>query len=221
MSTSVLTGPHLSPKSGTRPKNLVLFLHGYGSNGDDLLELGKQWSTTLPATEFFAPNGIETCEINALGYQWFGLRDFSPFNMRAGLDKIRPILTEQIKNILKEKNLTPAQLAIVGFSQGTMVALDLLFTLPGLRAVVGYSGAFYPPVAEKITPPYASVFMAHGDMDMVVPYTAFTQAQQQLALFGLSPQTHTSRGVGHSIDAESIFLGGQFLKKAFDKTESQ
>ncbi|WP_010297271.1 alpha/beta hydrolase [Candidatus Odyssella thessalonicensis] len=215
----MLIGPTLPPKNGGKPKKLVVFLHGYGADGANLIDIGGYWSDLLPDAEFISPNGIEDCEMG-IGYQWFGLKDFSPFNIRAGLDRVIPSVVQQLKIWLQERNLTPADLALVGFSQGTMVALDVAFQLSGISAIVGYSGAFYPPIAEQIKPPLPSVCLIHGDMDMVVPYLALIEAQRNLQKCGIQPQTHTLHGLGHSIDMDGLKIGGKFLVESLSRTDS-
>lgn len=219
MEHPLLSGPVLLPQTGNPPQQLVVFLHGYGSNGDDLIDIGTYWADILPDTAFVSPHAPFPCEMNPMGYQWFGLQDFSPFNVRAGIDQARPILVKYLQELLKEYQLTPAQLALVGFSQGTMLALDMIFALPGLGTIIGYSGAFYPPIAEKTPLPHPDVLLIHGDADMMVPYAAFTEAKRQLSLFGIEARGHTCPGLGHGIDAIGMNLGAQFLKQSFTKTE--
>lgn len=215
----MLVGPSLLPNTGKKPNQLVVFLHGYGADGANLIDIGEHWSAALPDAEFIAPNGIEPCEMG-MGYQWFGLNDFSPFNVRAGLDRATPQVVKYLKICLHERNLTTNDLHLVGFSQGTMLALDVMFHLTGIRSVLGYSGAFYPPAAQQLKEPYPRICLIHGDMDMVVPYMAFTEAQKSLGKFGVTPKVHTCRGLGHSIDVAGLKLGQQFLVESLSSTDS-
>lgn len=215
----MLSGPSILPQSGKAPKQLVVFLHGYGADGQNLIDIANSWTGILPDAEFIAPDAPNPCEINPMGRQWFGLLDFTPFNIRAGLDIVRPRVTKYLKSLLAERHLSPADLVLVGFSQGTMLALDLMFSLPHLRGVIGYSGAFYPPIAETLQPPYPEVLLVHGAVDTIVPYGALGEAERQLKLFGLKPKTHTCPGLGHSINHTGITLGGQFLADAFNTSD--
>jgi phospholipase/carboxylesterase len=215
----MLVGPTVSPRSGEKPKQLVVFLHGYGANGANLIDIADYWTDLLPTAEFIAPDALEPCEMG-FGYQWFGLQDFSPFNIRAGLDRATPLIVKQLKIWLHERNLTPAELCLVGFSQGAMMALDIMFHLQGIKAVVGYSGAFYPPIGNLLKTPYPHVFLGHGDMDTVVPYLAFIEAVKNLQKFSITPVTYTSHGLGHSIDGEGLKRGGQFLVESLSATDS-
>lgn len=212
----MLTGPHRLPESKMPCKQLIVFLHGYGANGDNLIDISDYWAKLLPDAEFIAPNGLEPSEISPFGYQWFGLHNFTVFNIRGGLEKAAPLVAKTLLKWLSDRGLKPENLALVGFSQGAMLALELMFHIPGIRTILGYSGAFYPPVAKLIAPPLPQVFLSHGDLDTVVPFPAFKEAVRQLSLFNIHPTTHISPGLGHSIDMEGIRLGGEFLKNGFN-----
>lgn len=215
----MLSGPSIPPKSGGQPKQLVVILHGYGADGENLIDLGQYWSDQMPDAEFVAPNGIEPCEMG-IGYQWFGLKDFTPFNVRAGLDRVTPVVAKWIKAELHKRSLPIEALSLVGFSQGTMLSLDLMFHLNGVKNVLGYSGAFYPPVAKTLTEPRPNVMLIHGDMDMVVPYLAFNEALKNLCHYSLNPEKLTCSGLGHSIDMQGLQAGGQFLKNGYAQADS-
>lgn len=215
----MLTGPRILPKSGVQPKQLVVILHGYGADGENLIDLGQYWSDILPDAEFIAPNGLDPCEMG-IGYQWFGLKDFTPFNIRAGLDRATPKVAEWIKSELQARSLSPEALSLVGFSQGTMLSLDLMFHIPKVRNILGYSGAFYPPVAKVLSDPLPNVMLVHGDMDMVVPYMALNEALKNLCQYGLAPRELTCRGLGHSIDVQGLQAGAEFLKDGYDSLDT-
>jgi phospholipase/carboxylesterase len=213
----MLIGPAVLHQSA-RANQLVVILHGYGADGENLIDLAHQWAPHFPEADFLAPNAPEACEINPMGYQWFGLRDFSPFNVRAGLDRIRPTVVQYLKALLQERQLSVQDLTLVGFSQGSMLALDMIFALPGLRGVLAYSGAFYPPAGaenRENTP----VMLVHGMVDVVVPFVAMAEAERQLRLFGITPQTEAIPHLGHGIDGRGIKVGQQFLQQLF--TQSQ
>lgn len=216
----VLFGPQRQTKSGSSPKKLVVLLHGYGANGDNLIDLAQMWGDSLPDVEFHAPNAVERCESVPLGYQWFGIQDFSPFNMRQGLDKAAPFLKEYLEDLLRTRHLKSSDLALIGFSQGTMMALEMMFCLPDITAVIGYSGVFYPPTLKASFLPKSKIMLVHGTADMVVPYPLMAQSSQQLQQLGMSVKTHTCPGLGHSINLDGISLGGQFLKQAFSQPDS-
>lgn len=203
------------PQSKNLPQQLVVFLHGYGANGESMIHLGEYWSEALPDAEFMAPHGIEAFEHHAKSYRWFKWIDFEPSNVRPGLEKSASTLAKMMGQWLQERNLTPQDLVVVGFSQGMMVALELMFHLPGIRAIIGYSGAFYPPAANALGAPHPNILLVHGDADSGVPYSVFEEAGRQLKQLGLHPQLETRLGLDHRIDRMGIRLGMDFLSHQF------
>ena len=216
-----LDGPRLEPKSGAA-KNLVVFLHGYGADGNDLIEIGKAWQPLLPDTAFVSPHAPEPCGQAPTGRQWFNLTFRTPNERWDGSRKAAPILEQFLDAELARHKLPPQALALVGFSQGTMMALHV-----GLRramppaAIVGYSGLFVLPddaepsaVAGEIKgrPP---VLLVHGDEDQLIPPQALFQSAQDLAALEVPAEWHMSTGVGHGIDQEGLRHGGEFLAKRF------
>ncbi len=211
----MLPGPQRLAKSGSTPKQLVVFFHGYGSNGNSLIKVGDQWAQALPDAEFIAPHGLEPLDGSASGYRWFKWIDFDPANVRPGLEKSAPVLAKILTQWLEERKLSPKDLALVGFSQGTMVALELMFHIPGIRAIIGYSGAFYPPSVHIPGTGAPSILLVHGDADTGVPYSAFIDAGRQLKQLGITPQLETRPGGDHRIDQVGIEVGMAFLRQQF------
>jgi len=212
----VISGSKIFSKNSGSISKIVVFLHGYGASGDDLIGISDLWQDLLPSTVFAAPNGPEPCDANIFGYQWFGLPDFSPTNMRSGLDRVRPVLLEYLQSLLNEYQLSPQDLALVGFSQGTIVALEMMFAMPNLNSVLGYSGIFFRPPPPVLSSPSTKVMLVHGNVDTVVPYLSLFQSQTQLKVLGISTEIHTCHGIGHTINEEGIELGGQFLANNFN-----
>jgi phospholipase/carboxylesterase len=214
-----LDGPRLAPRTGTA-QQLVVFLHGYGADGNDLIDIGRAWQQFLPQAAFVAPHAPEPCGQAPVGRQWFALTMRDPNERWLGVNKAAPTLDRFLDAELARHKLPPSALALVGFSQGTMMALHV-----GLRraaspaAIVGYSGVLVVPpevngeafAAEiKSRPP---VLLVHGDGDELIPVQALFQAAQGLAALGLAVQWHISAGVGHGIDAEGLRHGGEFLAR--------
>ncbi len=141
-----LSGPGLKSQSGGKAKQLVVLLHGYGSDGNDLIGLAPHWASLLPDAEFVAPNAPFPCEMAPFGHQWFGLSDDSQAARLAGVRSAAAILNAFLDEALKARGLDDSKMALVGFSQGTMMAL---YVAPrrGIApaAVVGYSGALIGP----------------------------------------------------------------------------
>jgi phospholipase/carboxylesterase len=212
-----LSGPTKKPLSGGRPKQLVVLLHGYGSDGNDLIGLAPHWAQLMPDAEFVAPHAPYPCEMAPFGHQWFSLSDDSPAARLAGVRGAAALLDGFIDGALKARDLGDSQMAMVGFSQGTMMSL---FTAPrravAPAAVVGYSGALIGPqelAAEIRTRP--PVLLVHGDADPVVPYSELAWAQKALSELGVPVTVETRPRLTHSIDERGLMLGGRFLAKGF------
>ncbi len=218
-----LDGPRIAPHSGTA-KQLVVFLHGYGADGNDLIELGRLWQPLLPDTAFVSPDAPEPCAEAPIGRQWFGLTRRDPNERWLGVQRAAPLLNRFIDAELARVGVAQSALALVGFSQGTMMALHV-----GLRratppaAIVGYSGLLAAPnqtdvaaMAHEITsrPP---VLLIHGDSDPLIPPQALPMSATALRALGLNVETHMSAGVGHGIGEDGLRLGAAFLAKAFAK----
>jgi phospholipase/carboxylesterase len=217
----VIDGPRIAPRSGTA-KQLVVFLHGYGADGNDLISLGREWQSLLPDAAFVSPNAPEPVPGHPMGRQWFGLTFRDPDERWRGVQKARPILEEFLDAELAKHNLPPSALALVGFSQGTMMALHVGLRRSALAAIVGYSGVLVTPAAQEaaakaaeeiaVQPP---VLLVHGDQDELIPAQALFMSAQGLGGMGVAVEWHLSQGIGHGIDADGLKLGGSFLQKAF------
>ncbi len=212
-----MEGPRLPPAAGGAPKQLVVFIHGYGADGNDLIGLGREWARMLPHAAFVSPNAPEPCGMAPMGRQWFDLTFRDPGEMLRGVKKAGPILDAFLDAELKRLDLPPQALALVGFSQGTMVALASgLSRSSGPAAIVGYSGALADVEALANRAGSApAILLVHGDMDDVIPLDAMLIAREQLAQAGLPVEWHVASGIGHGIDPTGLQLGGAFLKQAF------
>jgi phospholipase/carboxylesterase len=216
-----LDGPQLEPRSGAA-RQLVFFLHGYGADGNDLIEIGRAWQGLLPHAAFVSPHAPRPCGQAPTGREWFPLTFRNPDERWNGVNAAAPGLNAFLDAELKRRNLPPSALALVGFSQGTMMALHV-----GLRravppaGIVGYSGMLIMPgdaMSEafageiKSRPP---VLLIHGDEDQLIPVQAVNHSAQGLAALEVPVQWHISPGVGHGIDQEGLRQGGEFLAKCF------
>lgn len=210
-----LTGPVIKPLSGGRAKKLVVFLHGLGADGEDLISLGQVFGQVLPDAQFVSPNAPEPCDMAPFGHQWFSLQDRGYAAMLAGVEAAAPILNHFLDRQLEILGLTDEDMALIGFSQGTMMALYTALRRPECcAAVVGYSGALIAP--ETLGAEIASrppVCLIHGDADPVVTFEAMGAAEAGLKAAGVSVESHARSGLGHGIDPEGISLAGEFLKK--------
>jgi phospholipase/carboxylesterase len=214
-----LDGPRIEPRSGAA-RQLVVFLHGYGADGNDLIDIGRAWQALLPQAAFVSPHAPEPCGQAPTGRQWFPLTMRDPGERWTGVTAATPILENFLDTELKRRALPPSALALVGFSQGTMMALHV-----GLRravapaAIVGYSGLFVVP--ENVDPDAFAgdirakppVLLIHGDRDDLIPVQALFHASQALASLEVPVEWHISAGIGHGIDQEGLRHGGEFLAR--------
>jgi len=210
-----LSGPEIPPASGGAPRSLVILLHGYGSNGDDLIGLVPHWRAALPDTQFVSPNAPQVCPGAPGGYQWWSLTSFSPDARAAGARQAAPVLEAYIDAQLARFGLTEDRVALVGFSQGTMMALHVgPRRARQLAGIVGYSGMLADPNAPaeelRTRPP---LLLIHGRADTMVPVAAVGLAEAVLEPLGFEVATHISPGLGHSIDEAGLRLGGAFLSR--------
>ena len=207
-----LDGPTIAPARGPAT-HLVVLVHGYGADGQDLIGLAEHWRALLPTVAFAAPNA-PTRITGGPGYQWFPISRIDPHEMQKGVESVGPLLDQFLDAELARLSLPPEKLILVGFSQGTMLCLHV-----GLRratppaAIVGLSGLLTgPPPSRADGPP---VFLAHGDADTVVPVQAMLMAASALGEAGRTVQWHLAHGIGHGVDPETIALAGSFLGMAF------
>jgi len=210
-----LSGPRLGPASQVPARQLVMLLHGYGSNGEDLIQLAPFWQDVVPHAAFVAPNAPQICEGAPDGYQWWPLHGGDPAKRMAGVSTARPLVDAFIDEQLAHYGLGDDKLALVGFSQGTMVALHVgLRRARQLAGIIGFSGVLADPETldgEMTTRP--PVLLVHGDADPVVSVQNLPRAAEALSARGVEVTTHVSPGLGHSIDIDGIRLAAGFLKR--------
>lgn len=204
----ILDGPRHGPGTGTPARALVVFLHGLGADGHDLISLAPLLEPLLPGAAFVSPHAPFACDMAPMGRQWFSLRDRDPDLLLAGVAAAAPGLDAFLDKELERLGLSDDRLALVGFSQGTMTALHVALRRPRPCAVVvGFSGALLKPevLGEEIRsrPP---VLLVHGDADEVVPFQALALAEEALELNGVPVAAYRRPGLGHGIDQEGLQL---------------
>ena len=196
-----LDGPRRPPASGGPPRQLVLLLHGYGADGNDLIGLAPYFARVLPEAVFVSPHGPERCPMQPTGYQWWGIQSFSREERIQGAERAAPVLDRFIDAELARHGLDESRLALVGFSQGTMMALHVgLRRERAVAGIVGFSGALVAPERlpqeVRVRPP---VLLVHGDSDELLPVESLLEAAQGLGAADVAVEWHISQGVGHSI----------------------
>jgi phospholipase/carboxylesterase len=204
------------PVSGAKPQNMVILLHGLGSNGQDLISLAPYFAKSLPDTIFLSPDAPFPCDMAPFGHQWFSLHDRDPAKILAGVKAAHPILAAYIEAQMTAYDLPASKIALVGFSQGTMMSL---YTAPrfkgALAGVLGYSGALVGAegLGEKDIHKLPTQLI-HGTADDVVPFSQMEVAEKTLQGHDFPVTTCACHGLGHSIDGDGIDSGAAFLSKA-------
>ena len=210
-----LVGPSFGPAAGGPPRQLVVLLHGVGADGQDLVGLAPMLARDLPHARFVAPDGPEPCDLAPYGRQWFSLQDRRPERMLAGIVRTAPLLDAFLDDELARYGLTDADLALLGFSQGTMMSLHVGPRRPrAMACILGFSGALVGgealPDEARSRPP---VMLVHGDADDVVPVQALFGAMDALQAAEIPVQWIVRPDLPHSIDPEGIAAGGRFLRE--------
>ncbi|MDR3437020.1 dienelactone hydrolase family protein [Telmatospirillum sp.] len=217
MALPPLSGPSAGATSGKPAKQLVVFLHGVGSDGDDLIALAPYFAHWLPDADFLSPHAPQAFDMADVGRQWFSFQDRSPEAILAGTRGAAPGLNAYLDAELQARRLADRDLALVGFSQGTMMALHVALRRPAAcAAVIGYSGLLASPdllpVEMTARPP---VLLVHGERDDVVPCAFMPLAEKALSLMGVAVDSLTCPNLGHSINDDGLMAGIRFAARAF------
>lgn len=198
-------------------KSVVVFVHGYGADGADLLGLADPLAPQLRNTVFVAPNAPERCTGNPFGFQWFPipwLDGSSEVEAAAGLMAAADDLNAFLDQVMSDEGVGPEAVALVGFSQGSMISLHIAprRALP-LAGVVAFSGRLLKPerlgAEARVKPP---VLLIHGDADEVVPFADMGLAGDALISAGFDTYGHVMRGTGHGIAPDGLSVALAFLK---------
>lgn len=221
MAQPVIDGPRREAPSG-KTKQLIVILHGYGADGNDLITIGAEWQKIFPDAACVAPNAHEACQQMPMGRQWFNLTDRNPHERWNGACSAQPVIDAFLDAEAAKYGLADKDVAIVGFSQGAMMALHT-----GLRrkqrpaGILSYSGLLIGPEHLKDTVQYTAatappIFMLHGSADGVVPVQSLFLSTNALGEAGIPSQWHLSVGLEHNIDPQGILLGALFLANCFN-----
>jgi len=206
-----------NPPAGGNANKLVVFLHGYGADGKDLIDLANPFGMALPNASFISPDAPHPCAMSPQGRQWFPIEEIPKGAIKASLG-----LLDLIENEVKKLDLTFKEVILIGFSQGAMMSMQcLLINNKQLGAVIGYSGALrqenIDAANDKIlngkhkfsdTP----ILLVHGEQDEVVPFQSLERSKNLLNKIGFNTQTLSRQNLAHGIDPEGISKGMEFLK---------
>jgi phospholipase/carboxylesterase len=203
----------MPPKSGGTPKQLMVLLHGYGADGQDLISLGFQWRDLWPDMLFVAPNAPTVCDQMPGGFQWFAPEGPLPLRKFTGVPTARDVVVNFLIDLWAQTGISPADTVLAGFSQGAMMALHVGTSLDQqLAGIVAFSGAFVPPLgfdSHKFARP--PVALIHGDMDAVVDPTLSRQAREALQAEDFDVMLHISPGTAHGIAPDGLDFATSFL----------
>ena len=216
---STLKGPIVEPQTSEKPKQLVIFCHGYGADGNDLIGLSSYFQNILPNAIFMSPNAPQKCDLNPQGYQWFDFQSGDPALIWKGVLEAASILNSFIDEQLKKYNLSDDNLALIGFSQGTMMSLHVgLRREKPMKALIGFSGKL---IGEELLkddliskPP---IYLIHGEQDPMVPHQETVNAAEVLKKYDVEVQKHISPNTPHSIAEDGLKIAIDFLSSKFSK----
>lgn len=215
----MLDGPRIVPAGGPA-KSLVVFLHGYGADGNDLIDVGRIWAPLMPDTAFVSPHAPEPCAEAPTGRQWFPLAGIDPAKLREGVLASAPILDAFLDAELARHKLGDDRLVLVGFSQGAMMALHVGPRRQNpIAGIVGYSGLLPGPehlkAEMKHRPP---VLLVHGDADPLIPSMALYAAARILGDAGFQVEWHMRPGLEHGVDQAGLDTGVSFLRRVLGQS---
>lgn len=207
----------MKPAESGTTKSVVMFLHGYGADGADLLGLADPLAPHLPDTAFYAPDAPDRCTGNPFGYQWFPIPWLDGSTEQAaaeGLEASAADLNAFIDIVLQREEITIDRLALIGFSQGTMMSLHVAPRRDhAMAGIVAFSGRLLRPEKlaseSQVRPP---VMLIHGDADQVVPFDDMRKAAEALMDAGFETYGHVMKGTGHGIAPDGLGVALNFLK---------
>ena len=205
-----LSGPFIPPARGGFASSLIVLLHGWGADGNDLADVAYPISVRLPGAAFFVPNGPAPCKLNPAGREWFDVDDRVNGPVEAA-----PIIDKAVSLALSELDLLPAALALAGFSQGGMMSLHCgLRQNPAIAAIVSFSGALLlhdDLVNNTVESVYPPVLLIHGTDDSVVPFSLQAASCDLLKRRSIDVKTIECSGLGHGIDPDGLSAAIDFL----------
>ena len=206
-----------NPAAGGNANKLVVFLHGYGADGKDLIDLAKPFGMALPNASFISPDAPHPCAMSPQGRQWFPIEEIPMGAIRASLG-----LLDLIQNEIKKLSLTFKDVILIGFSQGAMMSMQcLLINNEQLGAIIGYSGALKKENIDAANDQIVNgkhkfsdtpILLVHGEQDEVVPFQSLEKSKNLLNEIGFNVQTLSRQSLAHGIDPEGVSRGMEFLK---------
>ena len=194
---------------------LILILHGYGSDANDLLSIAKYWQRFLPEIFFCLPNAPNICQINTRGFEWFDLMQTDEKKIFEESLISQKKLKELIDNKLEILNLKFKDLFLVGFSQGTMMSIQYAISQKKeIAGVLGYSGKIFDyELLSKNLNSRPKIKFLHGNIDEIVPVEEMYKAVDFLKLNNFNVDYKVYDNLNHAISPEGLSDGLNFIKK--------
>jgi len=216
MTKYILDTTFISPISKSKPKQIIVLCHGYGGDGKDISVLGNYWRRFLPDALFLCPNAPEVCAVNSHGYQWFDMTigDSDEMILKKSLESEKK-LNIFLDQVLDNFQLDVKNIALVGFSQGCMIAIQtVLKKKEQINCLVGYSGKIINKknLSENIIS-RPKIFLMHGDRDVIISPTYLLESKEFLVRQSLKVRTKLFKNCEHKISVEGSSFGLEFLKK--------
>ena len=208
----------VKPESDKEIKNIVVLLHGYGGDGNDIAQVTLNWKRFLPNTLFICPNAPEVCSINPSGYQWFDLSQDNE-NFIINESKKNELILKKFLDEVKEKfSLPNSKICLSGFSQGCMMSINVgLSSDEKYSGILGFSGKIInkKELSNRITNK-PEILLIHGENDDIVPCVKSLEAKDFLERNKVSVKLEIIKDCGHHIPIEASSIGLKFIKKIFD-----
>ena len=209
----------IKPEKNLPINNAIILLHGYGGDGKDISMLTLNWKRFLPNTVFLCPDGHEKCSINPSGFQWFDLTKEDPAYILNQSTKAEEKIIKFIAEVKKKFNLDSSKICLSGFSQGSMLSINLGLTSDeNYACIVGFSGKIINKEdLLKRKKSNSKFLLIHGDLDEVVSPTSLLEAKDFLLRNNIDVQTNMIKGCGHNIPVEASSLALKFIKENIPK----
>ena len=219
MEETILNFIEISPENNVEVKKLVIFLHGYGSNKEDMISLTKDFKDILPTAQFISINAPYECEAG-VGFQWFSLQKMDFYYIRKEIRKNYDIVNNFIRQQVERFNIAYEDVILIGFSQGTMMSTYAsLRNENKLGCIIGFSG-MVPDDIESLSNEIKTkqnIFLVHGDQDFVVSYEYFIRSEKLLKALDVPVKSHVCSGLTHSINMEGIESAREYITKLITK----
>ena len=194
-------------------ESLIILLHGVGSNGGDLMHLGDIWREMLPGAVLAAPDAPFAFDAG-VGRQWFSVAGVTAQNRGARIAAARPAFDATLRDVIDRHGFSqaPGRVALAGFSQGGIMALDALASGRWPLAVVAFSARLATP--DPLAPPAGSAaLLIHGEADRIIPARESEAAAERLDRAGVETELFLEPGLDHTISAEGVMKAADFLAR--------